>query len=55
MKAFVTGGSGFVGRHMIQMLCDRLEISTYSNSDRLLQISRKYIVKEIAQVTIPNA
>ncbi|MEA5507800.1 NAD(P)H-binding protein [Halotia wernerae UHCC 0503] len=23
MKAFVTGGSGFVGRCMIQMLCDR--------------------------------
>lgn len=23
MKAFLTGGSGFVGRRMIQMLCDR--------------------------------
>ncbi len=35
MKAFVTGGSGFVGRHMIQMLCDRLEIMTHCNSDQL--------------------
>lgn len=35
MKIFVTGGSGFVGRHMIQMLCDRGdEVIALARSER---------------------
>jgi nucleoside-diphosphate-sugar epimerase len=35
MKVFVTGGSGFVGRYMIRMLCDRGdEVIALARSDR---------------------
>lgn len=35
MKVFVTGGSGFVGRHMIKMLCDRGdEVISLARSER---------------------
>jgi UDP-glucose 4-epimerase len=55
MKAFVTGGSGFVGRHMIQMLCDRLKITAHSCSDRLQQTSSRWIVDEIALLNFSSS